>query len=153
MAGTGTPGRKRKGSVTEDLRQRGFRLTPQRRLVLEAVEGSEGHISAEDIYGRVRARYPGFNISTVYRNLELLKGQGLITETDLGQGHLSYHYREKGHHHHLICEGCGTVIDMDETLLIPLKDSLSRHHRFRADLSHLAIFGRCERCSGEGLQP
>jgi Fur family ferric uptake transcriptional regulator len=139
--------RKRKGrSATETLRQKGFRMTPQRRLVLEAVEGSEGHLSAEDIYEQVRARYPRFHISTVYRNLELLKEQGLITETDLGQGHLSYHYQEKGHHHHLICEKCGAVVEMDESLLIPLREALLRYHGFRADLRHLAIFGRCDHC-------
>lgn len=132
--------------AVDTLRRRGFRLTPQRQVVLSVLESSEGHLSAEEIYSRVQARYPRINISTVYRNLETLKQLGLITVTDLGEGRLRYHYGEKGHHHHLICEKCGAVTELDESLLHPLKQDLRKRHHFEADLSHLAIFGRCRQC-------
>ena len=93
------------------------------------------------------ARYPNVNISTVYRTLELLKRLCLVTETDLGEGRVRYHPREKGHHHHLVCQECGAIIDLDESLLAPLKSALLREYKFSADLRHLAILGRCVNCS------
>src|SRR3972149_12291573 len=119
---------------TETLRQQGYRLTAQRRLILSTIHQRDNHISAEDIYSKVHAKYPRVNISTVYRTLELLKGLGLVTETDLGEGKLRYHFAERGHHHHLICEKCGRVLERDVFLHHPLKDALQREYNFRADL-------------------
>jgi len=116
-------------------------------MVLEAIENSASHISAEEIYAQVVAKYPHVNISTVYRTLDLLERLGLVTETDLGGGRVRYHPADKGHHHHLVCQECGTIIDLDESVLSPLKDTLRREYKFDADLKHLAIFGRCGKCS------
>ncbi|MFC1968744.1 Fur family transcriptional regulator [Chloroflexota bacterium] len=132
--------------ATNTLKELGYRLTPQRMMVLAAIEDSDNHISAEEIYAQVRAQYPHVNISTVYRTLELLKGFGLVTETDMGEDRVRYHSAEKGHHHHLICRKCGVVTDMDESLLSPLKNALLKQYNFRADLRHLAIFGQCISC-------
>jgi Fur family ferric uptake transcriptional regulator len=115
-------------------------------MILEAVESTDDHISADEIYTRVCDRYPHLNISTVYRTLELLKELGLVTETDMGDGRVRYHSIIKGHHHHLVCQNCGCIIDLDETVLLPLKDALSREYGFNADLKHLAIFGQCTKC-------
>jgi len=122
-------------------------MTPQRMMILAAIESSQDHISAEEIYAEVVAKYPHVNISTVYRTLELLKRLGLIIETDLGGGRVRYHPVEKGHHHHLVCENCGAIISIDESTLARLKDVLLHRYNFSAHLSHLAIFGRCARCS------
>ena len=73
-------------SVLDELRAKGFRMTPQRMMVLEAVEASEDHISAEEIFKQAHAKYPYLNISTVYRTLEMMKEQGLVAESDLGGG-------------------------------------------------------------------
>jgi len=116
-------------------------------MVLSAIEKSDNHISAEEIYARVVAKYPHVNISTVYRTLELLKRLGLVTETDLGGGRVRYHPAEKGHHHHLVCQKCGKIIDLDESVLSSLKSMLFREYKFSADLRHLAIFGRCANCN------
>ena len=132
--------------ITDALNKQGYRLTPQRLMVVAAIEDSEDHISAEEIYSHVVVRYPNVNISTVYRTLELLKRLGLVTETDLGGGRVRYHPADKGHHHHLVCQECGAMIDLDESLLGPLRDALLREHNFIADLRHLAIHGRCVKC-------
>ncbi len=132
--------------IAGELSKQGYRMTPQRMMILAAIENSDDHISAEEIYSQVVAKYPNVNISTVYRTLELLKRLGLVTETDLGGGRVSYHPAEKGHHHHLVCRECGATIDLDELLLAPLKAALLREHGFIADLRHLAILGRCVRC-------
>lgn len=132
--------------IAGELSKQGYRLTPQRMMILSAIENSDDHISAEEIYTQVVAKYPNVNISTVYRNLELLNKLGLVTETDMGEGRVRYHPLEKGHHHHLVCRQCGAIIDLDESLLAPLKDALLRQYQFVADLRHLAILGHCVNC-------
>ena len=134
------------GDIAGKLSKQGYRLTPQRLMVLSAIENSDSHISAEEIYVQVVAKYPNVNISTVYRTMELLKRLGLVTETDLGEGRVRYHPAEKGHHHHLVCRECGAIIDLDESLLAALRSALLREYRFNADLRHLAILGRCVNC-------
>jgi len=116
-------------------------------MILSAIENSGNHISAEEIYAQIVAKYPNVNISTVYRTMELLKRLGLVTETDLGEGRVRYHPAEQGRHHHLVCRECGAIIDLDESLLAPLKTALLREHKFDADLRHLAILGSCVNCS------
>ena len=122
-------------------------MTPQRMMIASAIEASDGHISAEEIYAQVIIKYPQVNISTVYRTLELLTQLGLVTDTDLGEGRVRYHPVGKGHHHHLVCQECGGITDLDEIVLSPLKTILLRQYGFSADLRHLAIFGRCKKCS------
>jgi Fur family ferric uptake transcriptional regulator len=115
-------------------------------MILSAIHSSDHHISAEEIYAQVCARYPNVNISTVYRTLELLKELGLVTETDLGGGKFRYHSVEKGHHHHLICRKCGRIFELDEAVLNPIEGTILRKYGFKADLSHLAVFGNCVQC-------
>ena len=135
------------GDIVSKLSEQGYRLTPQRMMVLSAIENSDNHISAEEIYAQVIDKYSHVNISTVYRTLELLKRLGLVTETDLGGGRVRYHPADKGHHHHLVCQECGRIIDLDESVLSSVKSMLLREYKFSADLRHLAIFGRCAKCS------
>jgi Fur family ferric uptake transcriptional regulator len=135
------------GEIVKKLTDEGYRLTPQRLMIVSAIENSDGHVSAEEIYAQVVAKYPHVNISTVYRTLELLKELGLVTETDFGEGRVRYHPAEKGHHHHLVCTECGAIIDLDESSLSSLKAMLLREYKFSANLKHLAIFGRCAKCS------
>lgn len=130
------------------LRELGFRLTPQRLLILSVLQGTDEHISAEEIHSLVRQRYPFVDISTVYRTLDVLKGMGLVMETDLGEGRVRYHWAEKGRHHHLVCRQCGAVMDLEESVPQMLGEALRREYGFQADLAHLAIFGRCRRCQG-----
>lgn len=134
--------------MVSKLSEQGYRLTPQRIMILSAIDNSNNHISAEEIYAQIIAKYPNVNISTVYRTLELLKRLGLVTETDLGEGRVRYHPAEKGRHHHLVCQECGAILDLDESLLASLKSALLREYKFSADLRHLAILGRCVNCGG-----
>ena len=142
--------------IIDSLSEKGYRLTPQRLMILSAIEDSRDHISAEEIYSQVAAKYPHVNISTVYRTLELLKRLGMVYEINLGEGRIRYHSERSGHHHHLICQNCGAAVDIDESTLASLRDTLLRDYNFRAELRHVAIFGLCEDCrqkgSGEGRE-
>ena len=135
-------------SVLDELRAKGFRMTPQRMMVLEAVEASEDHISAEEIFKQAHAKYPYLNISTVYRTLEMMKEQDLVAESDLGGGRLVYHPVGKAHHHHLVCRKCGSVQDVDESVFTRLHADLKKQYGFDAELEHMAIFGTCKKCGG-----
>ena len=133
-------------TIVEALRQEGYRLTPQRMLILGIIDDSMGHISAEEIHQKVRERYPYVNISTIYRTLNLLKKLRLISETDLGDGCVRYELLERGRHHHLVCRRCGESFAFEHELLRPLQVRLLKKYGFAADVDHFAIFGLCRRC-------
>ena len=128
------------------LREVGYRLTPQRMMILAAIYERDGHVTAEAIHERVTQQYPFVDISTVYRTLQLLKKLRLVTETDLGEGVVEYELRERGRHHHLVCRQCGKTAPLDHSYLKPLSDRLEEAYGFQADLEHFAIFGVCSRC-------
>ena len=130
----------------EILHAKGYRLTPQRILVLKTIYHADNHISAEEIYEQLHDRFPYINKSTIYRILELLSDLKLVTESNLGDGCIRYHAAIKGHHHHLICHICGKVIDLEESALEPLKDFILRDYGFEADLRHMVISGVCSDC-------
>jgi len=132
--------------ISGRLSELGRRLTPQRLMVVKAVENADSHISAEEIYLQIRASYPHMNISTVYRTLELLSELGLVTETDMGDGRVRYHSIGKGHHHHLVCQQCGAITDIEESDLGSLWAEIKKKYGFEVDMNHLAFFGLCSRC-------
>ena len=133
--------------LVELLRERGQRMTPQRQLILEAVQQLEGHISAEAVHARVAARFPQVNISTVYRTLELLQDLGLVTHTHFDDGVAQYHRADQGVHQHLVCRQCGSEQELGLELLEPLGLELRRRHGFQADLAHFALVGLCRACA------
>lgn len=131
---------------TERLRRLGVRVTPQRLFVLEALERTGGHMTAEEIMQWASRRYPALNLATVYRSLDLLVSVGLVAQTDLGVGATYYELVGDSPHHHLACERCGHVIEMDEGLLESLRADALRAYGFHARPRHLAIFGVCNAC-------
>ena len=130
---------------TRTLRERGYRLTPQRQLVLEAVAAIR-HGTPEEIFAEVHRRAEGVNISTVYRTLELLEELGLVTHTHLGHGAPAYHAPVDREHLHLVCEQCGAVTETGLAVADPLVRRLDEEHGFATDLQHFAIYGRCQAC-------
>ena len=129
-----------------DLRARGYRLTPQRQLVLQAV-AELGHATPDDIVTAVRRTATSVNISTVYRTLELLEELGLVTHTHLGHGPPTYHAATDDDHVHLVCRVCGTVTETAPGLVDGVVAELLEAEGFRADVGHLAIFGTCRNCA------
>jgi Fur family ferric uptake transcriptional regulator len=127
------------------LRAKGYRLTPQRQLVLEAV-AALGHGTPEAIYGEVRRTANTVNMSTVYRTLELLEELGLVSHTHLGHGAPAYHLADDADHVHLVCRVCGTVTEMPPTVLQDTVDRLALYKGFHVDVRHFAIFGVCAGC-------
>jgi Fur family ferric uptake transcriptional regulator len=135
------------GQLVQTLKERGHRLTPQRQLILEAIESAEGHVSAESVHGRVAAQFPQVNISTVYRTLELLQTLGLVTHTHFDDGIALYHLAEDSNHQHMVCRVCGSEREIELHELDPLDKHLRERYGFQADLAHFAIIGMCGSCA------
>ena len=130
------------------LRAKGYRLTPQRQLVLEAV-GALGHSTPEEIVTEVRRTAAAVNISTVYRTLELLEELGLVRHTHLGHGAPTYSVAGDDDHVHLVCRECGQVEEASRDLVMGVVDGLEAAKGFRVDIGHFALFGTCRACSGD----
>jgi Fur family ferric uptake transcriptional regulator len=129
----------------KELRARGYRVTPQRQLVLEAVTKLE-HATPEEIWADVQQTASGVNISTIYRALELLEQLGLVTHTHLGHGAPRYHLAAEADHVHLVCSSCGRITQVAPGAVEPLVTTLDEHHGFQTDVGHLTVFGRCASC-------
>lgn len=130
----------------EHLRARGYRLTPARQLVLQAVD-SLGHATVEELTAHVRGVASGVNITTVYRTLELLEQLGLVTHTHLGHGASTYHRAGDAGHVHLVCRRCEGVTEVAPAILDDAVRLLATRFGFVTDVGHLAIFGVCARCA------
>lgn len=129
----------------DTLRASGYRVTPQRQLVLEAVTKLE-HATPEEIYAQVKQTAVGVNVSTVYRTLELLEQIGLVTHTHLGHGAHRYHLAADAHHVHLVCRDCDAITQLEPAAVGSLVAMLEAEYGFETDVGHLTVFGRCSQC-------
>lgn len=128
------------------LRQGGYRLTAQRQLVLEAVSRL-GHATPEDICSEVRETAHAVNISTVYRNLEVLEELGLVAHAHLRHGAPTYHATTEEPHVHLVCSRCDAVEPISTDLVAGVVSTLSRERGFSVDVRHVTFSGLCRECS------
>lgn len=127
------------------LREQGYRLTPQRQLVLRAVE-KLGHATPDEVLAEVHAQSSAVNISTIYRTLEVLEELGLVRHAHLSDRAPTYHSVSDHEHFHLVCRNCHKVVSVDPEVVAPLADRLEREQGFVIDVGHLAVFGRCTDC-------
>jgi len=89
----------------------GKRSTVQRQLLLEIIRGAEGHLDADELYQQARQRHPALSLSTVYRSLRLFEELGLVEEHQFDDTRRHYELRSRIRHHHLVCLGCGRVLE------------------------------------------
>lgn len=127
------------------LREKGYRLTPQRELVLRAVE-TLGHATPDEILTEIHKESTAVNVSTIYRSLELLEELGLVRHAHLGDHATTYHSTALPEHVHLVCRGCQRVIDAEPSEFAALSSSLRDAHGFEPDIGHLTVFGLCADC-------
>lgn len=117
-------------------------------MILEVLQQSDHHLSADEIAQALDARYPTISVdcATIYRTLKWLRDAEMVSETSLGQGRLVYALISHHQHHHLVCDQCHTVLEIDPEVLEPVREELVRRYGFAARLDHMAIFGVCARC-------
>jgi Fur family ferric uptake transcriptional regulator len=134
--------------LADRLRASGHRLTPQRELILRAVERL-GHATPDDVLAEVRHESQAVNVSTVYRTLEVLEELGLVRHAHLSDRAPTYHSVRDHEHFHLVCRNCQKVISVGPDVLDPLLARLRDEFGFEADIGHLTVFGRCRDCQGD----
>lgn len=123
----------------------GYRLTGPRRSVAELIVAREGHFSAADLIDDARARRLGIGRATIFRALDLFTELSVLERLDLPTGEHAYVPCEPaGHHHHIVCSGCGRVTEIEEVGLA-LED-VQRRTGWQVDSHRLELYGRCPRC-------
>ncbi len=148
--------RKNKKSIEMEkiLKMQGFRMTLPRQVILVVLSKSEDHLLAKDIYMKIKKDYPNIGLTTVYRTLDLLVRMGLINKFEFGDGQsryeLAWDYKE--HHHHLVCQSCGKIIDYNDFIddevkfFDKIQESLSKKYRFNIDSHEVYFYGKCDAC-------
>jgi Fur family ferric uptake transcriptional regulator len=130
----------------EVLRAEGKRITAQRAVLLEVIRESDGHLDADEIYRRARTKDPRISLSTVYRNLAMLKDLGLVSELHLDEEHHHYEIREDTDHYHLICSGCDRVFEFESPLVAQMVADVDEGHGFLSERAHVDLVGLCRDC-------
>jgi Fe2+ or Zn2+ uptake regulation protein len=124
----------------------GRTVTTQRRLLLELIREAEEHLDADELFRRAKEKEPRISLATVYRNLKLFKELGLIAESNLGEAHSHYEIRGMVEHHHLVCLGCGLVIEFDSPLIAKAKAGIQQEKGFDIVSAQLKMEGYCPKC-------
>ena len=133
-------------SSNELLRKRGYRLTPQRYMILSVIQEAEQHLNIEQILERVQKRNPYVSLSTIYRTLELLRELGLVRENHLPGEQPHYEAAEGQAHHQLVCRHCRAIIHLDESLLGNLNEQLQEQYSYHDLTLDLVAAGYCDNC-------
>jgi Fur family ferric uptake transcriptional regulator len=133
-------------TLIHELRARGYRITPQREMIVLALAHAPEHATAEEIYTRVKDQSDAVNIATIYRTLDMLVSEGLASRTNLWNGQAVYVTHMHGPHVHLVCRQCGHVISSEQATLMQLAEELAVKFGFHADIQHVSIAGLCEHC-------
>lgn len=139
-------------TVRQRLHERGLRWTPQRRLLVEVLASTQGHITGAELVERCRQVDPGTTPSTVYRTMDVLEELGLVRHGHGADGREEYHVLPSSEHGHLYCAGCGRSWEIGRQEAAALVDALRRTRGFEADLSHVTVVGRCLACAAPGFE-
>jgi len=123
-----------------------IRFTNQRALILEIIHHGEGHLDADEVYRRARDKQPRISLSTVYRTLRRFKELGLVEEVHFDEAHHHYEVKPLAEHHHLVCLGCGRVIEFHYPLSRYVKRNVPEAKGFEVVETEIRMTGYCPRC-------
>jgi Fur family ferric uptake transcriptional regulator len=136
-----------KAIFREFMNRKGLKSTRQRDIILDAFLGAEHHKSVEELYLGLRASHPGIGYATVYRTLKLFAESGIARETRFGDGQTRYEPMLEGEHHdHLVCTGCGAIVEFENQTIEELQQQVASAHGFRIHTHRLELYGLCAGC-------
>lgn len=142
-------------TIREKLQKYGYKLTTQREAIVKVIlENQDKHLSCDEIYNIVGKPYPELGIATVYRTLQLFEKLGIVYKLNFDDGCSRYELSvgSKEHqHHHLICNGCGKVIEVKLDLLDALEDEIEKEEHFTIVDHNLKFYGYCSNCKNKSL--
>jgi Fur family peroxide stress response transcriptional regulator len=130
------------------LRERDFRLTPQRVELVRLIAASEGHPSASQLYAKIRNLFPTISQATVYKTLALLKEMNQVLEIDL-RDDSRYDGNRPDPHPHLICMKCNKIVDGDLDIDIASIKRLEKASGYHIIRPQIAFYGLCPRCRAD----
>jgi len=122
----------------------GLRATSQRALILEIIR--RGHLDADEIYRQARAKQPNISLSTVYRTLRMFKKLGLVEELHFDEAHHHYEMKPSSEHYHLVCLGCGRVIEFQFPLTRYIRRNVTEFKNFEIVNAEIRMTGYCFKC-------
>ena len=128
------------------LNASGMRFTNQRASILEIIRRGEGHLDADEVYRQAREKQPNLSLSTVYRTLRMFKELGLVKEVHFDESHHRYEVKAAHEHHHLICLGCGKVIEFQYLLARYVKRNVAEAKDFDIVDTEIRMRGYCSEC-------
>ncbi len=128
------------------LNKAGLRFTSQRALIMDIIRRGRGHLDADEIYRRARQKGSRLSLSTVYRNLQMLKKLGLVEELHFDDAHHHYEVKPSAEHHHLLCLDCGRVIEFQHPLASYIKKNVAEAKEFDIAETEIRVSGYCSGC-------
>ena len=128
------------------LNTAGMRVTNQRSLVIEIIRQGQGHPDADEIYRLAREKEPRISLSTIYRTLQMLKKLDLVEELHFDEGHHHYEIKPSDEHHHLLCLGCGKVVEFNYPLARYVKKRIPEAKDFDIIKTEVRMSGYCSQC-------
>lgn len=137
-------------SFYEDLKDKGYKLTNQRKIIFEAILANhKEHITVEELYQYIIKDHPGIGLATIYRNIQLLSELNIIEKLNLDDGFTRYELaldEENHRHHHLICNNCNKVIEVKEDLMDSIEKIFDENYGFLVSDHQTKFFGLCREC-------
>lgn len=137
-------------TLKERIKEKKYKLTRQRKIVLQAfLDSTENHMSAEDVFALVKDGNPDIGLATVYRSLDLFTTLELLKKLDFGDGRSRYELNDENlnhTHHHLICLGCGKIVEFSYDFLDDVKMKIEEKEKFQIVDSQLKFYGYCSEC-------
>lgn len=135
--------------LKETLRKAGSKATPGRLKVLELLSKKEKALSIKDLQNLLKSR---LDQATLYRMMDAMEKSGLVRQVNLLHGHAHYELAGRKHHHHIICENCGKVVDISKCNIKPLEQEALTLAKFSSINHHsLELFGLCSKCAKKQL--
>lgn len=127
------------------LKEKGYKVTPQRIAVYDILKNTKEHPSVDMLYSSLQPVYPTMSLATVYKSLEVFKALGLVQELNVGEDKFRYD-ANVNQHPHITCTACGRVEDVDDEMLFDLSEQVGRKTGYKLISQQLYFFGYCPNC-------
>lgn len=137
------------GTFKRMIRAMGLKVTNQRIAILETLCAGRAHVTAQEVFEVVNAKYPEIGFATVYRFLRKMNEQKMVTEVRMGGLPARYELTPRRHHDHLTCTQCGQIVEFESPAIEALQEQVAKEHNFRLTHHVLELYGDCPRCQTE----
>lgn len=135
----------------DTLKKNGVRITPQRHAILEYLVTSKSHPTADEIYKSLASNFPNMSVATVYNNLRVFLGVGLIKELTYGDASSRFDFVTHDHYH-IICNDCGKIVDFHYPGLEEVEHLASHITGFKVNSHRLEVYGTCPTCAANAAE-